>query len=107
MDQLTYDYPPMMRIANVDLDAVMTGDSRTEPDGQDKTLAEATIKKRNWSISKPRFKMHFSSAGQPFITLLWFTFLEHPGLLLLGNVGKSTAFLGYQQPSNMIDYWRK
>jgi hypothetical protein len=45
-----------------------------EPDGQDKALAEVAIKKRNRSISKLRFKMHCSSAGQPFITLLWFTF---------------------------------
>ena len=54
-------YPVMVIV--VELYAVMTGDSRPEPDGQDKTLAEVAIKKRNRSISKLRFKMHCSSAG--------------------------------------------
>ena len=65
-----------------------------ELDGQNKALAEVAIKKHNRSISKLLFKTHCSSAGQPFITLLWFTFSEHQGLLFLGNVGKSTTVLG-------------
>ena len=65
-----------------------------EPDGEDKVLAEIAIKKRNRPFEKFRFKMHCSSAGQLFITLLWFTFSEHQGLLFLGNVGKSTTDLG-------------